>query len=168
MSGKDIVFEAAAKRWGRGQSQGMSVEFVDRGKQQPMAYRNTIGNMMAEGEAQNGIFAPDEMTYAWFEEKVNLPYPPIRPGADAGYEIDETFDLSEVVPMIAKPYSPANAYPAEEVAKERLRFDKAYIGSCTNRRYAGSLQAALVLRAAREIGHGKAVKDFIIFPAPEV
>ena len=40
----------------------MSVEFVDARRQLPMAYRNTIANMMAEAEAQNGIFAPDEIT----------------------------------------------------------------------------------------------------------
>jgi 3-isopropylmalate/(R)-2-methylmalate dehydratase large subunit len=165
VSGKDIVLKLL-ERWGAGQSQGMSVEFVDRDKQLPIAYRNTIANMMAEGEAQNGIFAPDETTYAWYREKgmEKLPYPPIRPGDEARFEIDETFDLSEVAPMIAKPYSPANAYPAEEVAKERLSFDKAYIGSCTNGSYQDLLQAALLIRAARRVGHGKAVKDFVIFP----
>lgn len=165
VSGKDIVLKLL-ERWGAVQSQGMSVEFVDRDKQLPIAYRHTIANMMAEGEAQNGIFAPDETTYAWYREKdmEKLPYPPIHPGDDARFEIDETFDLSEVAPMIAKPYSPANAYPAEEVAKERLSFDKAYIGSCTNGSYQDLLQAALLIRAAREVGHGKAVKDFVIFP----
>ena len=29
-----------------------------------MAYRNTIANMMAEAEALNGIFAPDEIDAA--------------------------------------------------------------------------------------------------------
>ena len=51
--------------------------------------------------------------------------------------------------MIAKPFSPGNAFPAEEVARERLTFDKAMIGSCTNGSYDDLLQAALVIRAAR-------------------
>ena len=72
-----------------------------------MSYRNTIANMMAEAEAQNGIFAPDEITYAWYREKGLSPlYPPLGPGEEASYEIDEEMDLSQVVPMIAKPYSP--------------------------------------------------------------
>ena len=33
-----------------------------RDKQLPIAFRNTIANMMAEAEALNGIFAPDEIT----------------------------------------------------------------------------------------------------------
>jgi len=165
VSGKDIVL-AVLERWGAEQSQGMSVEFVDPNQELPMAYRNTICNMMAEGEAQNGIFAPDDVTYAWYQDKgiSDPPYPRIHPGVDAHYEIDETLNLSEVVPMIAKPYSPANAFPAEDVAKERIRFDKAYIGSCTNGSYQDLLQAALVLRAARQKGHLRAVTDFVIFP----
>ncbi len=154
------------ERWGTKQSQGMSVEFVDAEKQLPIAYRNTIANMMAEAEAQNGIFAPDEITYAWYKSKgmVELPYPPIQPGDDAHYEFHEILDLSEVVPMIAKPYSPGNAFPAEEVAREKIPFDKAYIGSCTNGSYDDLLQAALVLRAARSAGMKQTARDFVIFP----
>ena len=83
-SGKDIVLELL-RRWGAKQSQGMSVELVDANKQLPIAYRNTIANMMAEAEALNGIFAPDDITYAWYRAKgiSELPYPPFAPGADA-------------------------------------------------------------------------------------
>ena len=164
VSGKDIVLKLL-ERWGTAQSQGMSVEFVDEQAQLPIAYRNTIANMMAEGEAQNGIFAADGLTAAWYRDKgIALPYPLAQPGPDAHYEIDETLDLSEVVPMIAKPYSPGNAFAAEAVATERLTFDKAYIGSCTNGSYDDLLQAALVVRGARDAGHTKAVTDFVVFP----
>ena len=165
VSGKDIVLELL-RRWGAKQSQGMSVELVDRDGQLPVAYRNTIANMMAEAEALNGIFAPDDVTYAWYRSKgvTSLPYPPIRPGPDAVYEIDETIELTDVRPMIAKPFSPGNAFPAEEVARERITFDKALIGSCTNGSYDDLLQAALVLRAARDRGARKVEKDFAVFP----
>jgi 3-isopropylmalate/(R)-2-methylmalate dehydratase large subunit len=164
VSGKDIVLKLL-ERWGTAQSQGMSVEFVDEKMQLPIAYRNTIANMMAEGEAQNGIFAADELTAAWYREKgIALPYPLVRGGKDAHYEIDETLDLSDVVPMIAKPYSPGNAFAADEVATEHLTFDKAYIGSCTNGSYDDLLQAALVVRDARDEGHTKAATDFVVFP----
>ena len=164
VSGKDIVLKLL-ERWGTAQSQGMSVEFVDEHRQLPIAYRNTIANMMAEGEAQNGIFAADELTAAWYREKgIGLPYPLVQPGADARYEIDETLDLSDVVPMIAKPFSPGNAFAADVVATEHLTFDKAYIGSCTNGSYDDLLQAALVVRDARDAGHTKAATDFVVFP----
>ena len=165
VSGKDVVLELL-RRWGSKQSQGMSVEFVDAQKQLPIAYRNTICNMMAEGEALNGIFAPDELTVAWYREKgiPELPYPLPKAGPDAHYEIDETLVLSDVVPMIAKPFSPGNAFPADEVAQERIEFDKAMIGSCTNGGYDDLLSAALVIQAARTHGKVKAVKEFVVFP----
>ncbi len=165
VSGKDIVLDLL-RRWGAKQAQGMSVELVDRDRQLPVAYRNTIANMMAEAEALNGIFAPDELTYAWYQAKgmPELPYPAVRPGADAVYAIDETLALGDVQPMIAKPFSPGNAYPADEVARERVTFDFAMIGSCTNGSYDDLLQAALVLKAAREAGARHVAKAFRIFP----
>ena len=165
VTGKDIVLELL-RRWGARQSQGMSVEFVDRRAQLPIAFRNTIANMMAEGEALNGIFAADDVTEAWYRGRGmgSLPYPRLAPGANAKWEIDETLALDDVRPMIAKPFSPGNAFPAEEVAKERITFDKAMIGSCTNGGYDDLLSAALVIKAARGAGRVKAAKEFVIFP----
>ena len=164
VSGKDVVLALLA-RWGAKQSQGMSVEFVDAARQLPMSYRNTIANMMAEGEALNGIFAPDDITLEWFaRHKIDVPYPRFGPGEDVAWEIDEELDLSQVQPLIAKPFSPGNAFPAADVARERLQFDKAFIGSCTNGGYSDLLEAALVLKAARAKGAAKASKEFVVFP----
>jgi 3-isopropylmalate/(R)-2-methylmalate dehydratase large subunit len=168
VSGKDIVLELL-RRWGTAQAQGMAVELVDTNLQLPIAYRNTIANMMAEAEAQNGIFAPDAITHAWYQRKGldEAPYAgvmPIVPGPDARYELDDEIDLSAVAPMIAKPFSPGNAFAAEEVARERLTFDKALIGSCTNGSYDDLLQAALVVRAAREQGTRTVSTPFLVFP----
>ena len=165
VSGKDIVLELL-RRWGTQQSQGMSVELVDTNRQLPIVYRNTIANMMAEAEALNGIFAPDELSYAWYRAQGigELPYPPFAPGADAAYEIDETLELDAVPPMVAKPFSPGNAFDAREVARERITFDKAMIGSCTNGSYDDLLTAALVIRAARGQGVARAAREFVVFP----
>ena len=65
---------------------------------------------------------------------------------------------------VAKPFAPGNAFLAEEVARERLTFDKAMIGSCTNGGYDDLLSAALVLHAARELGFHKVARTFTIFP----
>jgi 3-isopropylmalate/(R)-2-methylmalate dehydratase large subunit len=166
VNGKDIVLELL-RRWGKSQAQGMGVEFVDRDAQLPIPYRNTIANMMAEAEAQNGIFAQDDVTTAWFEARgFALPYPRLRPGADAEYAIDETLDMSAVTPMVAKPFSPGNAFPADEIARERIPFHKAMIGSCTNGSYDDLLGAALVLRAAAAAGHARVQGgvQLVIFP----
>ncbi len=165
VSGKDIVLELL-RRWGSKQSQGMSVEFVDADRQLPIAFRNTIANMMAEAEASNGVFAQDAITDAWYRAKgiEELPYPKLEPGPDALFEIDESITLSEIAPMIAKPFAPGNAFPAEEVARERITFDKALIGSCTNGSYDDLLSAALVFRAARGQGFKKVARTFAVFP----
>jgi 3-isopropylmalate/(R)-2-methylmalate dehydratase large subunit len=165
VSGKDIVLELL-RRWGTAQAQGMSVELVDRDGQIPMPYRNTIANMMAEAEAMNGIFAADAVTRAWYRARGfdALPYPSTTPGADAPYAIDEALDLETIQPMIAKPFSPGNAFPADAVARERLTFAKAMIGSCTNGGYDDLLQAAFVLRGARELGVSRAATPLLVFP----
>jgi 3-isopropylmalate/(R)-2-methylmalate dehydratase large subunit len=165
VSGKDIVLELL-RRWGAAQSQGMSVEFVDANRQLPMVYRNTVANMMAEAEAMNGIFAADELTDAWYAAKgiTDLPYPRIAPGDAARFAIDEELPLDAVVPMVAKPFSPGNAFPAAEVALERIGFDKALIGSCTNGSYDDLLQAALVIYHARRGGATRAARELVVFP----
>jgi 3-isopropylmalate/(R)-2-methylmalate dehydratase large subunit len=68
--------------------------------------------------------------------------------------------------MVARPFSPGNAHPAAEVAAERIRFDKAMIGSCTNGGYEDLLGAALLLRAARAAGIERIAEgtDFLVFP----
>lgn len=152
VTGKDVVL-ALLEKWGKDQARGMSVDLVDASLQLPMAYRHTIANMMAEAEALNGIFAQDQITTAWFQKKgLSLPYPPVSPGADAHYEILEELDLSRLQPMIARPYHPSNAFPAIEVAQEKISFQKAYIGSCTNGGYEDLFQAALVFYLARKKG----------------
>lgn len=164
VSGKDIVL-ALLRRWGKALSQGMSVEFVDADRQLPMTFRNTIANMMAEAEALNGIFAQDAITTAWYAERgFAMPYPVLQPGSEAVYELDEELDLSQIRPMIARPYAPGNAHPAEEMAGERLTFDKAMIGSCTNGSYDDLLAAAQVFRAASRQGLEKATSELIVFP----
>jgi 3-isopropylmalate/(R)-2-methylmalate dehydratase large subunit len=165
VAGKDIVLELL-RRWGTKQAEGMSVELVDVDGQLPIAYRNTIANMIAEAEALNGVFAEDDITDAWYRAKgvTEMPYPRVSPGAAASYAIDEIIDLGDVRPMIAKPFSPGNAFAADEVAGERIAFDKAMIGSCTNGSYDDLLQAALVLRAARDRGRTRVEREFTIFP----
>jgi 3-isopropylmalate/(R)-2-methylmalate dehydratase large subunit len=66
--------------------------------------------------------------------------------------------------VIAKPFSPGNAFAADDVARERITFDKALIGSCTNGSYDDLLQAALIVRAAREQGAHKVSTPFLVFP----
>ena len=112
--GKDIVLELL-RRWGAKQSQGMSVEFVDAHRQLPIAYRNTIANMMAEAEALNGIFAADDVTDAWYAAQgrdASCRIRASRPATTRATRSTKSCRSTDVVPMIAKPFSPGNAFPA--------------------------------------------------------
>jgi 3-isopropylmalate/(R)-2-methylmalate dehydratase large subunit len=169
VTGKDIVL-ALLKRWGAAQAQGMSVELVDVEGQLPMVYRNTIANMMAEAEAFNGVFAQDAITTAWFAERgFTLPYPQVGAGADVDWAIDEELSLDAICPQIAKPFSPSNALAAGEVAQERITFDKAMIGSCTNGSYDDLLHAALVIDAASKQGASQVARgvELVVFPGSQ-
>ena len=163
-SGKDIVL-ALISRW-NGAAAGASVEFVDPAGALPIAWRNTICNMMAEAEAWNGIFAFDEVTSGFYESRGirDLPYPRLASGPSARFAEEEVFDLATVEPLVALPAAPGNAHPATRVAESRLGFDRAYIGSCTNGSYEDLLSAAQVVRAARDQGHDRAREKFVIFP----
>ena len=65
--------------------------------------------------------------------------------------------------MIAKPFSPGNAFPPGWSRASCITFDKALIGSCTKAATTISPQAALVLKAAAT-GHEKVEREFAIFP----
>ena len=161
VSGKDIVLELL-RRWGKQQSQGMSVEFVDRDRQLPIAYRNTIANMMAEAEALNGIFAADEITRAWYAakglgdqgsgtgSKSTVSARQRRRGRavrDRRGLVARRCDADD-----CQAVQPRERVPGDGVARERIQFDKALIGSCTNGSYDDLLQAALVIFHARRAG----------------
>ena len=163
-SGKDVVLRLISN-WD-GAAARASVEFADPEGVLPIAWRNTICNMMAEAEAWNGIFPFDSVTAGFFEESGfrDLPYPQLESGSSARFAAEETLDLGAVEPLVALPAAPGNAHRATEVAAERIGFDRAYIGSCTNGSYEDLLAAAQVVRAARDRGHDEAREKFVIFP----
>jgi 3-isopropylmalate/(R)-2-methylmalate dehydratase large subunit len=83
VSGKDIVLELL-RRWGAKQSQGMSVELVDANKQLPIAYRNTIANMMAGLRRSTASLRPTTSPTPQLAPRESASVlPPFAPGADA-------------------------------------------------------------------------------------
>ncbi len=163
-SGKDIVLRLIAG-W-NGAASGMSVEFADPEGLLPVTWRNTVCNMMAEAEALNGVFPFDERTAEWYRSNgfTDLPYPPPVTGHRAKFAVEEEAPLDAIRPLVARPWAPGNADPAEEIAAGRIPFDRAYIGSCTNGSYDDLLAAAQVVRAGRDRGYEEAREKFVIFP----
>jgi 3-isopropylmalate/(R)-2-methylmalate dehydratase large subunit len=108
-----------------------------------MEGRLTITNMAIEAGAKNGIMAYDEVTEEYLRGRAQRAYEPVFSDPDAGYEKVFEIDAGQVPITIAKPMSPDNTAPLEEVAGTRL--DQVFIGSCTNSRISDLRKAAGVL-----------------------
>jgi len=126
--------------------------------------RITIANMVVEAGAKAGIIPPDEKVFRFLRNRVRGDYKPVYADegsdSDSEYEAIFEYDASEIVPTVAKPFSPANTVPASELD---VTIDQAYLGSCTNGRIED-------LRAAAAILKGKKVSPdvrMIVVPASE-
>ena len=107
--------------------------------------------MMAEGKVERTLPRRHRLRVVREEGVTDMPYPRIGPGSDARYEIDRA-GLEHVTPMIAKPFS-RQCVSAEEVARERIPFDKALIGRVPTAATDDLLQAALVSSTPERRAH---------------
>ena len=128
--------------------------------------RMTIANMAIEAGGKNGIFEPDDKTFAYVNERIQAngtkaEYVPLFCDADQKFVYDQKFDLSKLEPTVACHPNPGNRKLAKELGHVAL--DRAYIGSCTG----GKLSDFL---AFAEIVTGRKVKiDTFGVPAtPEI
>jgi methanogen homoaconitase large subunit len=106
--------------------------------------RMTISNMIVEAGAKFGIFHGDQKLNQWLKKRVNEDFKFIEPDLDATYEQSYEYNLSKIIPVVAKPSNPGNLATIEEV--EGTEFDQAFIGSCTNGRMEDLRIAAKILR----------------------
>ncbi len=110
--------------------------------------RHVIANMGAELGATTTVFPSDERTRR-FLERAGRGDDFVALGADPGATYDHTdrIDLSELVPLIAKPSSPGNVVPVDEVAGEPIY--QAYIGSSANPGYRDFAVCAHMVKGER-------------------
>ena len=107
--------------------------------------RMTIANMAIEAGGKNGIFEPDDKTFAYVNERLQANgtkanYDPIFNDADQKFVYDQKFDLSKLEPTVACHPNPGNRKLAKELG--HIALDRAYIGSCT-----GGASSAIFLRS---------------------
>jgi 3-isopropylmalate/(R)-2-methylmalate dehydratase large subunit len=113
-----------------------------------MAGRLTMANMAIEAGAKAGLFAVDETTRTYVENRAQRPYHIYASDEDADYVAILEMDVSDLRPQVALPHLPENARAVDDVPD--VRIDQAVIGSCTN----GRLED---LRIAAEILGGRSV-----------
>jgi 3-isopropylmalate/(R)-2-methylmalate dehydratase large subunit len=113
-------------------------------KDMSMEERLTLTNMTTEAGAKNGIIEPDEITYSYLRERTNTKYSPVQGDPDAHYLETFTYEIDELEPIVAKPFSPGNISAARDL--QGTEVDKAYIGSCTGAKLEDLRAAAKILK----------------------
>ena len=126
-----------------------SVEFDGQAiRDMSIAERMTLCNMGIEMGAKTAACPPDQKALDFVRDRARkADYEPVWADEDAQYERVLRYDLSKLVPVVAKPHQVDNRASVEEVAGTPI--DQAFIGTCTNGRLEDLRAAASVLRGRR-------------------
>jgi aconitate hydratase len=145
---KDVILELLRRRGVRG-GRGCVFEFFGPGVATlSCTERGTIANMIAELGATGAVFPSDAQTRVWLEEQGRPDdYVELPAGVQGDFDEEEEIDLAALVPLVAKPSSPGNVVPVEEVVGTELA--QVCIGSSVNSSYEDLALVGSVLRGGR-------------------
>ena len=144
INGKDVILTLIG-RIGVDGALYKSLEFAGEGVAElSMTDRFTIANMAIEAGGKNGIFPFDAQTREYVEGRVQKPYEPVAPDADAQYAETVEINLSELKPVVAFPHLPGNTKAVADIGT--IEIDQVVIGSCTNGRLEDLEIAAGILK----------------------
>jgi len=109
--------------------------------------RLTLTNMTTEAGAKNGIIEPDQKVFDYLAERGVTKYDAVYDDDDAQYTKTYEYDVSELEPLVAKPFSPQNVSVVQETTG--IEIDKSYIGSCTGAKYEDLEAVARILKGRK-------------------
>ena len=109
--------------------------------------RLTLTNMTTEAGAKNGIIEPDQKVFDYLAERGVTEYDATYDDEDAQYAKTYEYDVSELEPLVAKPFSPQNVSVVQETTG--IEIDKSYIGSCTGAKYEDLVAVARILKGRK-------------------
>jgi 3-isopropylmalate/(R)-2-methylmalate dehydratase large subunit len=118
-------------------------------KDMSMDARFTMTNMAAEAGAKTGMMLVDEVTLEYVRPRAKREWTVYDPDPDARYAQTFEFDASKIEPTVALPFSPGNTKTVSEVAKDDIKIDQVFIGSCTNARMEDLREAADIMRGRK-------------------
>ena len=100
------------------------LEFVGPGvSSMSMDFRNGIDTMTTASASLSSIWATDEQTKRYFEiHKRPDDFKEMKPGHAAMYDGIVEINLDTIVPMIALPFHPSNAYPLADVIADPEKY----------------------------------------------
>ena len=162
VTGKDIILRVLREIGADGATY-QAMEFAGEGiATLTIDERMAVCNMAVEGGAKTGIVVPDAITETWARDSAApRPYELVAPDPDAHYAATYTFDLADFGPMVARPHSPANVVPVDEVVGTHV--DQVYIGNCANGTLT-DLRQAVALLGGRHVARGTRA---IVVPATQ-
>ena len=118
-------------------------------KDMSMDARFTMTNMVAEAGGKTGIIPVDDVTLDYVKGRAKRPWVVYASDPDAEYAKTYEFDASKIEPTVALPFSPGNTKTISEIAKEDIKIDQVFIGSCTNARMEDLREAADIMRGRK-------------------
>lgn len=124
-----------------------------------MSDRIAICNLCVEAGAKTALMEVDDIALEYMRERGREPKACFKSDDDAVFAQVIDIDLSEIVPIVAKPHFVDNVVPAKECMG--IKIDEAFLGSCNNGRIED-------LRAGAAIIKGRKVSDevrFLVVPA---
>ncbi|CAM3181583.1 aconitate hydratase [Filibacter tadaridae] len=152
VSAKDVILELLRRHDVKG-GVGRVIEYYGPGIATLSAMdRHVIANMGAELGATGTVFPSDEEIKRFLKSQ-DREDDWVELVADEGatYDLYEEINLSEVVPLVAKPSSPGNVVPVTEI--EGTPIYQSYIGSSANPGYNDFAVAAEIVKG-KEIAEG--------------
>ncbi|WP_208589452.1 aconitate hydratase [Gracilibacillus suaedae] len=134
VSAKDVILEMLRRHGVKG-GVGKIIEYYGPGVKTLSAMdRHVIANMGAELGATATVFPSDnEIKNFLRQQGRENDWMELTADRGAHYDEEDSIDLSELEPLIAKPSSPGNVVPVVEVAGETIY--QSYIGSSANPGY---------------------------------
>jgi len=152
VSAKDVILELL-RRHGVSGGVGRILEYHGPGVATLGAMdRHVIANMGAELGATTSVFPSDEQTRAFLERAGRVDdWRALRAEPGAGYDVEDSVDLSALEPLIAKPTSPGNVVPVRECEGEPIY--QAYVGSSANPGFRDFAAVAEIVRGSRVPPH---------------
>ncbi|GHE21760.1 aconitate hydratase [Halomonas urumqiensis] len=152
VSAKDIVLELL-RRHGVAGGKNTIIEYHGPGLDGLSAMdRHVLANMGTEMGATATVFPSDEETRRFLAARGReADWKALAAEPGCTYDLEETLDLSALVPMIALPSSPDKVVPVSEVAGEPLH--QAYVGSSGNPGYRDFAVVASMVKG-RQVADG--------------
>ncbi len=121
--------------------------------------RMVLCNMCVEMGAKATYIQPDQKTLRFLKDHGAVDFTIFETDEDFAYAQSYSFDVSELVPQVARPHSVDNVDDLASVAGEKI--DQVFIGTCTGGRLNDISTAAKILEN-KQVAQGT---RFIVIPA---